>query len=170
MVYLPRVRRLCLLVVLAAAVAGCGSKSSAPPTTTQAARPDPASGIGGRTIYQGGDWAVVMKGDTAVALHLVGDVWRPDRTGRVKVVLLGPHGVQPPTTQVAAELSAPTRLVESALWVDGVELLEKGGGLTPTRGTIYGATNGLAKGKHVVVAYARTATAATAVARSFTVR
>jgi hypothetical protein len=88
----------------------------------------------------------------------------------VKVELLGPHGVQPPTTQVAAQLTAPSRLVESGLWVDGVELLEKGGGLTPNRGTIYGATNNLARGKHVVVAYARTANAATAVARSFQVR
>lgn len=138
-------------------------------TTAQHATPDPAAAIGGRTLYRGGDWAVVTKGSSAVALHLDGDVWRPDRTGRVKVDLLGPHGVQPPTTQVAAQLSAPTKLVESGLWVDGVELLVKGGGLSPTRGTIYGATNGLARGKHVVVAYARTANAATAIARTFTV-
>jgi hypothetical protein len=161
----------CLVLLLAALlVAGCGSKSAAPTTTVRPVPPSPASGIGGHTLYQGGDWAVVVKGDAAVALHLVGDVWRPDRTGRVKIHLLGPHGVQPPTTQVAAQLAAPTRLVESALWVDGHELLEKGGGLTPIRGTIYGATNGLARGKHLVVAYARTATAATAVAQTFRVR
>jgi hypothetical protein len=164
------VRKLLALLALAVAAAGCGSKSSDSMTTTMAAAPSPAAAIGGHTIYHGGDWAVVVKGDQAVALHLVGDAWRPDRTGRVKVELLGPHGVQPPTTQVAAQLTAPSRLVESGLWVDGVELLEKGGGLTPSRGTIYGATNNLARGKHVVVAYARTATAATAVARSFQVR
>jgi hypothetical protein len=164
------VRKLLALLALAVAAAGCGSKSSDSMTTTTAAAPSPAAAIGGHTIYHGGDWAVVVKGDHAVALHLVGDAWRPDRTGRVKVELLGPHGVQPPTTQVAAQLTAPSRLVESGLWVDGVELLEKGGGLTPSRGTIYGATNNLARGKHVVVAYARTATAATAVARSFQVR
>jgi hypothetical protein len=165
------VRKLPFLLVLGVLAAGCGSKSAAPPTTTTAsAPPGPSAAIGGSTLYRGGDWAVVQKGGRAVALHLVGDVWRPDRTGRVKVVLLGPHGPQPPTTQVAAQLTAPTKLVESGLWVDGAELLEKGGGLTPTAGTIYGATNGLAKGKHVVVAYARTATAATAVARTFVVR
>jgi hypothetical protein len=165
------VRKLLPLLALAVAAAGCGSKSSDSATKTTAPQtPSPAAAVGGHTLYHGGNWAVVVKGEQAVALHLVGHEWRPDRTGRVKVELLGPHGVQPPTTQVAAQLTAPARLVESGLWVDGAELLEKGGGLTPTRGTIYGATNNLARGKHVVVAYARTATAATAVARSFLVR
>jgi hypothetical protein len=158
------------LALVALALTACGSKSAAPTTTAPPSPPDPAAAVGGRTLYQGGEWAVVVKGNNAVAMHLVGDVWRPDRSGRVKITLLGPHGPQPPTTQVAAELTAPTKLVESALWVDGSELLVKGGGLTPSRGTIYGATSGLAKGTHVVVAYARTATAATAIARTFTVR
>jgi hypothetical protein len=164
------VRKLVALLVLAVAAAGCGSKSPSPTRTAAAAPADPASALGGRTLYRAGNWAVVTKGDTAVALHLVGRTWRPDRTGRVKVELLGPHGVQPPTTQVAAQLSARTPLVESGLWVDGVELIEKGGGLSPTRGTIYGATSNLPKGKHVVVAYARTANAATAIAKTFRVR
>ena len=163
-------RRVALLLLLAPAAAGCGSSSSAPTTTAAAVAPDPASSIGGHTIYHGGDWAVVVKGDKAAALHLVGDAWQPDRTGRVKVTFLGSNAAQPPTSQVAAELVAPAKLVESALWVDGVELLEKGGGLTATRGTIYGAATNLAKGKHVAVAYARTANAATAVARVFRVR
>ena len=82
-----------------------------------------------------------------------------------------PTARPPPQPQVAAELRAPTKLAESALWVDGVELLEKGGGLQPTHGTIYGAPNAeLAPGEHVAVAYARTATAATAVTRVFVVR
>jgi hypothetical protein len=164
------VRRLAVLLLLAPAVAACGSKSSAPTTTAAASPPDPASAVGGHTVYRAGDWAVVVKGDKAVALHLVGDVWQPDRTGRVKVTFLGSNSVQPTTSQVAAELVAPAKLVESALWVDGVELLEKGGGLTATRGTIYGAASNLAKGKHVAVAYARTGNAATAVARVFRVR
>jgi hypothetical protein len=50
-------------------------------------------------------------------------------------------------------------------------LLAKGGGLSAKRGTIYGApAAALAPGKHLAVAYARTATEATAVARAFTVR
>jgi hypothetical protein len=56
------------------------------------------------------------------------------------------------------------------LWVDGVELLEKGGGLAPTKGTIYGAPAApLTKGKHTAIAYARTGTHALAVAWTFSV-
>ena len=59
-----------------------------------------------------------------------------------------------------------------ALTPDEVKRLsEKGGGLSPTHGTIYGAPSAeLAPGEHVAVAYARTATAATAVTRVFVVR
>ena len=42
------------------------------------------------------------------------------------------------------------------MWVDGKELLVKGGGLTSTKGTIYGAPDTpLTKGTHVAVAYAQ---------------
>jgi len=166
------VRRFCLLA-LVAVLAGCGGSSSndaATTTTAPAAGPAAAAG-GGTTIYRGGNWAVVTRGSDAVALRLVDGVWRPDRTGRVNVELLGPGAIATPTPQVAAQLTAPSNLVESGLWIDGVELLAKGGGLSPKRGTIYGAPDGkLAPGRHVAIAYARTATAATAVARAFTVR
>ena len=55
--------------------------------------------------------------------------------------------------------------------MDGTELLEKGGGLTPTRGTIYGApTPRSPRASTSPVAYARTADHGTAVAWSFRVR
>jgi len=159
-----------VLGLLALVAGGCGSGKSAS-TTTTSGPPDPASAVGGHTIYEGTEWAVVVKGGRATALHLVGDSWQPDRSGRVKVVFLGPRGTVTPVFQMAAELSARSPLVESALWVDGVELLEKGGGLTATRGTIYGApARPLGRGRHVAVAYARTAKSATAVARVFRVR
>ena len=168
---MPRLAPIVLVLLLAA----CGSSSnsttssSAPPP--QQTTPDPAASIGGKTLYRGGAWAVVVDGSHAVALHLTGRRWRPDRSGSVKVEFLGPHSTAAPIPQVAAQLSAKSPLVESALWVDGQELTAKGGGLTPTRGTIYGApTAQLAKGEHVAVAYARTATAATAVARPFLVK
>jgi hypothetical protein len=165
------VRRLLVLVALTAAAAGCGSSKTDAPTTT-ASPPDPATAVGGgTTLYQGGAWAVVLKADNAIAVHLVGGEWEPDRSNKVKVSFLGPRGTVAPISQVAATLSASTHLVESGLWIDGVELLEKGGGLTATRGTIYGApSSALAPGKHLAVAYARTATAATAVSRVFRVR
>jgi hypothetical protein len=163
------VRRPLVLLVLAVLAAGCGSGKSAS-TTTIAPGPAQAAG-GGHTIYHGAEWAVVVKGAQATALHLVGGEWQPDRSGRVKVTFLGPHATVTPVFQVAAELSAKSPLVESALWVDGVELLEKGGGLSATRGTIYGApVSALRRGRHVAVAYARTATSGTAVARVFRVR
>jgi len=96
--------------------------------------------------------------------------WAPDTSGLVRISILGPRGSAAATPQVAAELAAKTPLVESTLWVDGTELQVKGGGLTPTRGTIYGAPSSpLRAGTHVAVAYARTASHATAVAWTFRV-
>jgi hypothetical protein len=166
--------RFAALLLAAAALAGCGGSTSSndgsESQTQTVAGPAEAAG-GGTTLYRGGPWAVVVRGTTAVALHFAGGAWHPDRTGRVKVTFLGPHPVDTARPQVAAELKAPARLVESGMWLDGTELLAKGGGLSPTRGTIYGAPDRtLAPGRHLVVAYARTAAAATAVARSFRVQ
>jgi hypothetical protein len=164
-------RLVAVSLAVVAVSTSCGSMSSDETTTTTAAPPSPAAAVGGHTLYRGGSWAVVVTGGRAVALRLVGDAWKPDRSGRVKVSFLGPHAKSVAMPQVAATISAKSPLVESALWVDGVELLEKGGGLSPKNGTIYGApAAALAPGKHLAVAYARTATAATAVARAFTVR
>ncbi len=164
-------RRLPLALTLLL-LAGCGSsKQGGTPTAPPTERPTPTSAVDGTVLYEGGDWAVVTSGNTAVALRFRHGAWHPDRTGTVQVRFLGPDSPAPPQPQVAAELRAPTKLAESALWVDGVELLEKGGGLTPTRGTIYGAPGSeLAPGEHLAVAYARTATAGTAVTRVFVVR
>ena len=153
-------RALPLLLVLAA-LAGCGGSRPAGPASVL--------GKGAAVPYSSGDWAVVVKGDTAVVAHRVSGAWQADRSGAVKVEILGPSTTQPqaPTPQVAAQLVSTTPLVESALWIDGVEVLEKGGG-SPTRGTIYGAPAApLLPGKHLLVAYARTTSHGTAVARVF---
>jgi hypothetical protein len=160
------VRRIALLLA-AAALAGCGgsSKSSAPTTAPSVPAPGAA-----KVLYQGSGWAVVVDGDKARAFHLVGGRWLKDASGKVKISILGPTPKSSAAAipQVAAELSAGAALVDSALWVDGIEVNAKGGGLTPKRGTIYGApTKALKRGTHVAVAYARTATHATAVAWSF---
>lgn len=126
-----------------------------------------------KTLYQGTSWSVVQvtKGGKALAeaFELLGNQWKPDTSGTVKVEILGPQPNAKVTKkpQVAIQITSPAPFVESAIWVDGTEVLEKGGG-TPTRGTIYGApAKNLAPGAHVAVGYARTATTGTAVAWIF---
>ena len=150
-------RRLSLLV-LALVVAGCGSSSTSTTTkTTEAAPPGP-----GTALYAGGNWAVVVDGAHATAFHRVAGSWHPDRSGAVKIDILGPKGKVARRPQCAVQLTATSPLVESGMWVDGHELVVKGGGLKPDQGTIYGAPDGpLAPGKHVAVAYGRTGTHAT---------
>jgi hypothetical protein len=120
-------------------------------------------------LYRGGDWAVVQGGTQAVAVQLVNGRWLPDRSGRVKIEILGPDpgSTAPKRPQVAVQLTARSGLVESGLWIDGEELQVKGGG-SPTLATIYGAPPGpLAAGKHTAVAYGRTAATGTARAWMF---
>jgi hypothetical protein len=159
-------RTLAALLLLSALLAGCGSSAqSAKRATAPKAKPGP-----GRVLYIVGPWAVVVDGTRATAYHRLGGTWRADRSGAVRITILGPQpgSRAPRLPQVAAELIATTPLVESGLWVDGKELFEKGGGLSPKRGTIYGAPAArLAPGRHVAVAYARTAANATAVAWTF---
>jgi hypothetical protein len=169
---LPPVRRLHLPAVALAVVlvaVGCGS-SSASQTTTPPPPPKPGPG---QVLFEGTSWAVVVDHGAAHAQHLVRGAWESDASGVVKIDVLGPKPGStgnPRRTQFAAQLRANAHLVESGLWVDGVELLEKGGGLSPTRGTIYGTTvSPLKPGKHTAVAYARTAVHGTAVAWTFSV-
>jgi hypothetical protein len=153
-------RSLIPLLVLVFVLAGCGSKPKGPGTVL---------GKGAVVIYQSSGWAVVVNGSKVVAAHLVDGTWTADRSGKVKVELLGPARGPGPTPQVAAQLTSTTPLVESSLWIDGSLIQVQGGG-TPTRGTIYGRPSiPVFPGKHLEVAYARTATSATAVARVFTV-
>jgi hypothetical protein len=145
--------RALVLAVLVVALAGCGGSSTKP-------------------LYESGNWRVVVANGKATAQHRVDGKWNADTTNAVHVSILGPReGVTAPAMpQVATELTAGSALVESGLWVDGVELFTKGGSLSPRRGTIYGAPDSpLASGTHTAVAYARTASHATAVAWTFRV-
>ncbi len=158
-----------MLLGLAIVLAGCGGSSArvGSTATTAAAPPGP-----GKVLYAGGPWAVVLDGSTAAAYHRVGGVWRADRAGAVKLRVLGPApgSTAPRLPQVAVELSASAPLVESGLWVDGKEVLEKGGGLSPEKGTIYGApARRLAPGTHRAVAYGRTDAHASAITWTFRV-
>jgi hypothetical protein len=69
---------------------------------------------------------------------------------------------------VAIALKAHAPLVETGLWVDGEELIERGGG-TPKEGTIFGSSAAPPKAcEHVAVGYGRTKANGTAAACVFT--
>lgn len=162
---LPVVRRAALLVPLLLLASACGTKTS---TSGLPKVPSIVLGPGGKTLYNGGDWAVVTRGSRVAVAQLVAGGWKIDTSGKVKITILGPKRTASTTPQVAAEFKAPAHLVETGLWIDGKELLEKGGGLTPTDVTIYGASDRkLAKGTHVAIAYGRTATSGAAVRWTF---
>jgi hypothetical protein len=180
------VKRLALLLA-AVALAGCGGSKTATTraTTTVAKIPDPAAAmrrliaaepsLAGKvaTLYIGGPWAVVSSTSPgkahAVVFHLAGNRWVPDRSGGVKISILGP---QPGTTapalaQVAIGFKSKQPFVESGLWIDGTDIEAKGGG-SPTSGSIYGAEpKALKPGEHVAVGYARTNGSGAAVAWIF---
>jgi hypothetical protein len=170
--YSSGVRRLpYLLAVLV--LAACGSSKGVQPPATTAAPPPPSSAVPGSTgLYAGGNWGVVLAGGRAIAVHLVDGSWHTETSGRVRIVILGPKpgSVAPSLPQVAVELQAAKPLVESGLWVDGKELVVKGGG-APAHATIYGAPAAdLAPGRHVAVAYGRTDATGSARAWSFRTR
>ena len=153
------------LLLAAAVLAGCGGGGGGA-TTADIPLPGP-----GKILYAGFDWAVVVDGTTAAAYHLVNGKWHADRSGKVRIDILGPKpgevAANPP--QIAISMHSKTPLVESALWIDDLRIFEKGGG-SPTNGTIYGApANPLDPGPHLAVGYARTATTGTAVAWVFSV-
>jgi len=156
------------------------------PTTTTTATHTPSlhaaerklfGSVYANPLYNYIPWAVIQVGRgtraKAVVFHLSGGAWHVDRSGAPTIGILGPKpgSVQPATPQVAITMSSRTPLVQSALWVDGFELHEKGGGVSPTKGTIYGAPDlPLKKGVHVAVGYARNATNGSAVAWTFRVK
>jgi hypothetical protein len=159
------VRRLVLFAVVFL-LAGCGGSKHDAVTTTG---PPALTGVG-HVLYQGSEWAVAVQGAKATAYRLTGNRWVADRGGEPKIDILGPKPGQTVAAipQVAFQVTGKTDIADTAMWVDGVEVPGKGGGLTPKRGTIYGAPGKpLKPGTHVAVAYGRTAVHATAVAWTF---
>src|SRR3979409_1025381 len=79
------------------------------------------------TLYSGGEWAVDLNNGKAEVQHQVNGKWVVDRSGAVKVEILGPKPGETLTAnppQVAITMHSRTPLVESALWLDGNRLLE----------------------------------------------
>ena len=105
-------------------------------------------------------------------LHFDGSRWRRLPVGKVLVRALGPD---PGSTssqhvlQVAAEFTAPTRIVQAGLWVDGHAIPGDPKG-SAKRFTVYGATPRLASGTHTAAAFAQAGGAARVKLWTFRVR
>jgi len=105
----------------------------------------------------------------AFVLHFAGGSWRELPRGRVRIRELGPHAgatYSARVLQVAAEFSAPVKIVQAGLWVDGKAVPGEPHG-SPTRFTAFGASPRLAPGTHTAAAFAEAGSAARAVVWSF---
>jgi hypothetical protein len=108
----------------------------------------------------------------AFVLHYANGGWRRLPTGKVGVRILGPDAGSTSSQrvlQVAAELSAPTRIMQAGLWVDGHAIPGDPKG-SPTRFTVYGPTPRLARGAHTAAAFAEAGGAALVKLWTFRVR
>jgi hypothetical protein len=155
-------------IAVASLLAGCGGGGH---EATPTALTGPEARTDQTTLYTSSGWTVVLRRHKALLYHYVGNKWIVDRSHAVKIEILGPdpNKLAPNPPQVAITMRSKQPLVESALWVDDLHLLEKGGG-SPTNGTIYGApANALDPGTHVAVGYARTAFGGSVVAWVFRV-
>ncbi len=107
----------------------------------------------------------------AVALELIGGEWKANLLSPVRIRPLGPDpgSTQGSESQVAAEFSAPVRLSQAGLWVDGKAVPAEPTG-SPRRFTAYGSTGKLKPGWHSVVAFGEAGQSALARAWTFRVR
>jgi hypothetical protein len=107
----------------------------------------------------------------AVALERIQGAYKASIVSPVKIEPLGPDpgSRQPSITQVAAQFSAPKPIVQAGLWVDGKAIAADPRG-TSRKYTAFGATPKLKPGRHSVVAFAESASSATARAWTFRVK
>jgi hypothetical protein len=107
----------------------------------------------------------------AVALQRYGDQYKASLVSPVQIRPLGPDpgSTQGPVSQVAAEFSAPTRLDQAGLWVDGKAIAAEPRG-TPRKFTAFGSSGTLKPGWHSVVAFGEAGGSAGATAWTFRVR
>jgi hypothetical protein len=105
----------------------------------------------------------------AAALRLERGLWRVELGSPIRIEPLRPKPGETVLrrTQLAAEVTAGAPVVEAGLWLDGLAFPSRGGGPTPNALTMFGETTTLRSGAHHVVAFASTASNATARAWPF---
>ena len=106
------------------------------------------------------------------ALRLDGQEWSVELGGPVRIEAVRPEPGERVMrrTQVAAEVKAGAPIEDAGLWLDGRALPARGGGLTNRAITMFADTGTLEPGRHAAVAFAATASHATAYAWPFTAR
>jgi hypothetical protein len=108
----------------------------------------------------------------AFALRFDGTRWRRLPAGKVRIRPLGPDAGSTSSErvlQVAAELSAPSKIVQAGLWVDGHAVPGTPRG-SSARFTVYGPTPRLSSGTHTAAAFAEAGGAALVKLWTFRVR
>jgi hypothetical protein len=108
----------------------------------------------------------------AFVLHFDGGKWRQVPTGKVNVRILGPNAGSTSSArvlQVAAQVSAPSKIVQAGLWVDNHAVAGQPVG-SATRFTMYGPSPRLASGVHTAAAFAEARGAARVRLWTFRVR
>ncbi len=173
-----------ILLAIAALAAGCGGGATKGTGTTTAVTGPAAAALaaappGARLVFAATinrTWAVAAYGSDgqtrALAVRRGLGGWKPFYGGTVRIRPLGPDpgSVLPPgQTQVAVEFSAPVKITEAGLWLDGQAVPGEPAG-KPRRFTAYGASPPLGAGQHSVVAFGQAGPSASAVAWTFTVR
>jgi hypothetical protein len=115
--------------------------------------------------------AAVARGSTvyAAALRLERGLWRVELGSPIRIEPLRPDPGETVSrrTQLAAEVTAGSPILEAGLWLDGLAFPSRGGGPTPNALTMFGETPTLPRGRHTVVAFASTAAHAAARAWPF---
>lgn len=115
--------------------------------------------------------AALARGSTvyAAALRLERGLWRVELESPIGIEPLRPKPGETVSrrTQLAAEVTAGSPILEAGLWLDGLAFPSRGGGPTPDALTMFGETPTLSPGSHTVIAFASTAAHAAARAWPF---
>jgi hypothetical protein len=115
--------------------------------------------------------AALARGSTvyAAALRLERGLWRVELESPIGIEPLRPKPGETVArrTQLAAEVTAGSPILEAGLWLDGLAFPSRGGGPTPDALTMFGETPTLSPGSHTVIAFASTAAHAAARAWPF---
>jgi hypothetical protein len=124
------------------------------------------------------EWGVAAlgsaRGSYAAALRRVAGAWRLELGAPIRLTAIGNNEVGQVArapAQLAAGIRSSAAVGKAGMWIDGLGFEIAGGGTSDSNITIYGAPpRPVARGRHVLVAFATAGDDAAARAWTFTVR